>query len=94
MHVKDHTIPLPARGHPDWYRIRIGGLLYTGPRDECEAIGTAVERAASRIAGADAVEAFKRAEYAEHWAPKMRGKIPKYVPAWAVEMHWAAMSDV
>lgn len=94
MHVKDHTIPLPIRGEPDLYRIRFGGVGYVGPRDECAAVGTALEKAADGIAGDRAVEEFKRAEYAAHWAPKMRGKtVPKYVPAWAVEMHWAEVND-
>ena len=87
-HFKDHLIPLPVRGQPDLMRLRVGGVLFTGPREDMDAISGAVQARAAGIAGDEAVDAFKRQQYEDLWLPKLRRKtVPKDVPDWAREMY-------
>jgi hypothetical protein len=86
--MKDHLIQLPVRGEPDVFRIRFAGIRFTGSRDECAAVASAIRAKAEGIAGEAAVAAFQRAQYAEVWAPMLRRRTPpKYVPDWAHELH-------
>lgn len=95
MHVKDHLIPLPVRGEPDLMRLRIGGVLFTGPREQLDAVAGAIEAKVGAISGEAAVNEAHREEYRETWAPLLaRKSLPGYlaerVPEWAREMYDAA----